>query len=333
MRPRPTDVSLGGLPTDVPHPRRWLAWLVGLAVLAAVVIIVTRISEPRDFVRLVERAEPWWLAVAFVLQAGTYVAQAQVWRTVGRAASQPLAQRPAVLIALAKLFFDQTLPSGGISGAVLVTSALGHRGWPQPAVAATVIIELASYYLGYAVALGVAIAIAAAAGHLGTVVVIPAVVFIAFALAAAVGALVLSRVHHLPALPGLARANRWLTSADRRLTGDIRLVARAVGWQLAVVALDGTTMWTVLRAIGVDAPIAGVYASFMIASLARTLSIVPGGLGVFEGVGVLALAQLGVDHAAALSAALLFRGLSYWLPMIPGFIASRRLQRGARATT
>ena len=75
----------------------------------------------------------------------------------------------------------------------------------------------------------------------------------------------------------------------------------------------------------IDDPVAGVFASFMIASLARTVSIVPAGLGIFEGVGVLTLHQLGVPIAAALSATLLFRGLSYWLPMIPGFIASRKL--------
>lgn len=77
---------------------------------------------------------------------------------------------------------------------------------------------------------------------------------------------------------------------------------------------------------GVHAPIGGVFASFMIASLARTLGITPAGLGVFEGVGVLTLHQIGVPHAAALSATLLFRGLSYWLPMVPGFIASRKLR-------
>ena len=64
----------------------------------------------------------------------------------------------------------------------------------------------------------------------------------------------------------------------------------------------------------------------MIASLARTLSILPGGLGVFEGVAVLTLHQIGAPVPAALSATLLFRGLSYWLPMIPGFIVSRRLR-------
>jgi Mg2+-importing ATPase len=63
----------------------------------------------------------------------------------------------------------------------------------------------------------------------------------------------------------------------------------------------------------------------LLASLARTLSIMPAGLGVFEGVAVVTLHQLGIPVTQALSAMLLFRGVSYWLPLLPGFIASRRL--------
>lgn len=46
-----------------------------------------------------------------------------------------------------------------------------------------------------------------------------------------------------------------------------------------------------------------------------------------EGVAVVTLHQVGGPLAAALSATLLFRGVSCWLPMLPGFVASRRLRR------
>jgi Mg2+-importing ATPase len=69
----------------------------------------------------------------------------------------------------------------------------------------------------------------------------------------------------------------------------------------------------------------GVFASFMIASVFRTMGIVPGGLGTFEATSVLTLRMVGVDLAVALSATLLFRGLSFWLPMLPGYWFSRRV--------
>jgi len=232
-----------------------------------------------------------------------------------------------VRIALAKQFVDQALPSGGVSGSMLLASALERRHVEQPVITATVVVEQASYFFAYASSLAIAVAIARLHGQLHALVAWSALAFMAFAIALAAGALALARTTRpLSFLPGLRRAQRWLASADRRLTSSPPLLARTLAWQLAIVGLDGLTMWTLLRAVGAHAPLAGVYTSFMIASLARTFSIVPGGLGVFEGVSVVTLHQLGTPLAAALSAALLFRGVSYWLPMIPGFIASRRIR-------
>lgn len=67
----------------------------------------------------------------------------------------------------------------------------------------------------------------------------------------------------------------------------------------------------------------------MLASLARTLGPVPGGLGVFEAASVTALKLNGVPIAAGLAATLLFRGFSYWLPMLPGILLARREANGS----
>jgi len=57
----------------------------------------------------------------------------------------------------------------------------------------------------------------------------------------------------------------------------------------------------------------------------RTLSFVPGGLGTFEGAPAFMLRSHGILVSAALSATLIFRALSFWLPMVPGMICARRL--------
>jgi Mg2+-importing ATPase len=56
--------------------------------------------------------------------------------------------------------------------------------------------------------------------------------------------------------------------------------------------------------------------------------VVPGGLGVFEAVSVATLKLIGVSVAAGLAATLLFRGFSFWLPMMPGLILARREAQG-----
>ena len=70
--------------------RRWLAWIFGAALLAAVVSVALHFSEGREFVLLAESAEPSWLLVALLLQATTYLPQAAIWRGVSHAAGFPL---------------------------------------------------------------------------------------------------------------------------------------------------------------------------------------------------------------------------------------------------
>src|SRR5512140_399826 len=94
-----------------------------------------------------------------------------------------------------------------------------------------------------------------------------------------------------------------------------------------ILVLDAATLWVMLLALAVSAHPAPVFASFMLSTLARTLGVIPGGLGIFEAVSVATLHLSGVPVAAGLAATLLFRGLSFWLPMAPGLILARRLAR------
>ena len=63
--------------------------------------------------------------------------------------------------------------------------------------------------------------------------------------------------------------------------------------------------------------------SFMIASMTATLGPIPLGLGTFEAGCVGMLVLLGVAVEPALAATLLLRGLTFWLPMIPGLWLAR----------
>lgn len=90
--------------------------------------------------------------------------------------------------------------------------------------------------------------------------------------------------------------------------------------QLAIILLDTSTIWVLVRALGALASPSGVFTSFVASTLLRTLSIVPGGLGVFEAASVVTLQRTGISLPVSLAATLLFRGLSFWLPMAPGLL-------------
>ena len=122
-----------------------------------------------------------------------------------------------------------------------------------------------------------------------------------------------------------------LGQADPRLARSLPLILKSALFQLGIILLDAATMWILILSLGETASPTGGFASFMISTLLRTIGIVPGGLGVFEAASVVTLKLAGVAVPVALAATLLFRGLSFWLPMVPGLGFSRGA-RSARAT-
>jgi uncharacterized membrane protein YbhN (UPF0104 family) len=54
------------------------------------------------------------------------------------------------------------------------------------------------------------------------------------------------------------------------------------------------------------------------------------GLGSFEAVSIAMLRLFGVPFEAALSATLLFRGFTLWLPLLPGGLLLRKALNPAR---
>ena len=250
--------------------------------LGTVVTAATHFSEEQAFVRLAERARPWWLGVAAVLQAGTYIAQGWIWRAIGTTAGSPLSRRAALELAFAKLFTDQALPSAGLSSSIVIAKALERRRLPASAVKASILVNIASYHLAYAVALTGALVLLQRHGATNAVVMVTAGLFLVFSLGLSIAILSLSgRSGGRPRgwiqkIPGLSTTVNVMSGADVRLVRSPRILAEALALQGAIVLLDAATLWVLILAVGTTASVGSVFASFMIASLFRTMGIVPG---------------------------------------------------------
>jgi uncharacterized membrane protein YbhN (UPF0104 family) len=323
-----------GGPRTARSALQWVSWIFGFAVLAAVIITALHFSEERELAHIAERAQPWWLAIAIVLQALTYLAQGETWRVVTRAAGVAVPLPMAFKLSLAKLFIDQALPSAGISGTVVVAKALEQRGVSRAVVMAAVVVDSVSYYAAYVLTLAVALFITVVGGHASPLIMAAALFFVIFSVVLTSAVLVLSGRSSvgpkwLKRVPLLKHALALLGEADPKLARSLPLIFKSGLFQLAIFLLDCATVWVLIRSLGEVASPTGVFASFMISTLLRTIGIFPGGLGTFEATSVLTLKLAGVPVAVALASTLLFRGLSFWLPMLPGLVFSR----GARKVT
>jgi Mg2+-importing ATPase len=308
----------------------WITWLLGAATLAAVIAMALHLSDVESFLTLFLNAHPLWLIAAVLAQCLTYVAQGQIFRTVLARGGQALARWPAIRLSLVKLFVDQALPSSGISGAFAVVAFFIRLGLSRPVVLACLTLDLSGYFLAYVASVGVAVLVLMVQGHASAPLLAACMAFICIGLTLALFAPRLASNRSLARrIPGqrfalVSKALALLTGADSRLADSWPLLLRVTLLELAIIVLDSATLWLLVLALGVSAPALGLFAGFMVASVVRSVGIVPGGLGAFEAALVVTLHWVGVDLAVALSATLLFRGLTFWLPMVPGLWMARR---------
>ena len=340
-----TDVATEGAPWRGTDPRsgpkrsrvssaRWLSWLVGVAILAALIVATLRFSEERELYRLARDARPWWMLGALLLQSGTYFFQGEIWRVVTRAAHAPLPVRTAYWLSLGKLFVDQALPSAGVSGNILMAKGLEQRRIPRSVVMAGVVVDTASCYATYVLGLGAALVITLVHHQASGLILFASIPFVIAGVGVSVAVLVLSGrragvlTKKVARVAPLGRALALFEEADPGLARQPKLLLEACALQLAILLLDAATIWVLILALGTDAAPSGVFASFMISTLFRIVGVLPGGLGSFEAASVLTLKMIGVGLPVALAATLLFRGLSFWLPMLPGLWFARHVAHG-----
>lgn len=310
--------------------RRWSAWIFGLLVLGAVIATITHMGEVQRFTELLAAAQPLWILGGLVLQALTYVVAALVWYVTLRRVEAPRSLGTLVPLSLAKLFSDQAMPTAGISGTLVLLRGFIRRGIPRPTGSAVMLLSLVTYYCAYLFASLVSLAALGRHHTVSAVLSTLVGVFGLFAVGLPLFAIlfmgpVSNRLRQYAGrFPGL----RVLIETDTKLLLQLLrqpvLLAEAVGLQGLVFLLDASTLYLMLLAIGVHAPALDVFASFVIASVVATLGPMPIGLGAFEGTSVAMLRVAGVDLEAGLTATLMLRGLTVWLPMLPGLWLARR---------
>ena len=80
-----------------------------------------------------------------------------------------------------------------------------------------------------------------------------------------------------------------------------------------------------MRAFSDSLTIAAICFVYLAGSTLGQAAPTPGGLGVVEAALAAGLTAAGMDSALAVSATLLFRTVTFWIPTVPGWFAFRNL--------
>ncbi|HEY7282645.1 MAG TPA: lysylphosphatidylglycerol synthase transmembrane domain-containing protein [Actinomycetota bacterium] len=114
-------------------------------------------------------------------------------------------------------------------------------------------------------------------------------------------------------------------------------VAEVAKQPMKVIALFGGSIFLTLtyifalvfaiQAFGGGLPVATIGAVYLVGSAVATAAPTPGGIGAVEAALIAGLTAAGLDKTVAVPAVFLFRLTTFWLPVLPGWIALTVLER------
>jgi len=288
-------------------------------------ILLPQLAKVGNPLPALETAQWAWVLVAIAFSVLTYVASA-IGLIGGVSVRVPF--WPTLLTQGASSYVNRVSPSN-VGGMVLNVRFLQKAGVePTAGVAAVGVNSLA----GALVHLMLLVIFFAWAGRGGagkafklpsssTLLAVLAVV------AAVIGIVIATRQgRNFAARKVLPSLRSSVASLGRVARSPVRLGLLFGGSAVVTLSYVGALAAGV-EAFGGGASIAKIGAVYMAASVVAAATPTPGGVGGYEAAAITGLTGIGISSAAAVSAVVVSRLATYWLPVLPGWLCWRLVQR------
>ena len=325
---------------------RWVWIAARVVILAALAYLVaeyfvSNTAELSGAASFLAGAHWDWIAAAAVAEIVSFLAYAQLPRRLLIAGGVRTGLGSMTAISVAANSMNVSLPGGGAFAAVFSYRQFRRKGADEALsawtlVAFTLLTALTLCLLAVA---GLAIAgedgpVAGLWPYIPALLAVPAVLVVL---------LLRPRFLAVVAVPVL----RWLRRFVRLRFDPVPVVHRFVerleavtptigdwvagfGWALVNWLTDCLCLVLAFAAVGEGVPWRGLLVAYGAGQVVANLPITPGGLGVVEGSLTIALVAYGGSTASTVAAVVLYRILSFWVPVPLGWAAWAGLRVQAR---
>ena len=314
--------------------RRVLWWAVSLALVAlAAYIIAGRTDELSGAATYLENLRWYWVVVAVLLETASIVAYAALQGRLLAAGDVHVGLTPLTGITLASNSIQNSLPAGPVFSTVWAFRQFNRRGADELLSAWTLVAATILSLITLVVMAGVGFG---AADNVGDTFDLGGVIAGMLVFTVVV---VFAWTRRDVILRGLVRPLSLLQQVIHHPKGDPRLLMQGVaqrvaavtpgpadwsvstGWALASWVFDAACLVVAFLAVGAPIPWRALPLAYGAGQLAANLPITPGGLGVVEGSLTIALVAYGGGHASTVAAVLVYRLISFWALLPPGWVS------------
>ena len=330
---------------------RWRAVLISLVLLGAIWFLAPQALDLRRLAGYVAEAAPVPILAAILCQAPRYLGAGFLMSLCTRQLATPAPRWQSAEVALASGAASRLLPVAGAGGIAVRFAYLKRCGLAEPAIAGYFLLQnllgtaslllLSLMALAYQRLSGSA-ALLPAETLLPSLGVVLAAMFVIVLIArrpqaamfharqvgAACDRVLQSRLHRN------SDCARRLESAASSLATALTMGGRTgprltegLFYSSWTIVGDVASLYLVSLALGCHAGAPAAAIAYAISSVAASAVAMPAGLGVTEGAMVAAYAAFGQAPALSLAVVLVFRAVSFWVPILFGLGAGWHLRR------
>lgn len=321
--------------------------ILNVITIAAMVLLVYALRDQiLQTLRDVRTVQWWALLLMLPLQFLNYDAYARMYGALLTHLKQPVSYRNLYRVTLELTFVNHAFPSGGISGISYFGLRLRSFGVKTSAATLVQLVKFVLLFLSFQILIGFGLLALAVgdkannvmllfAGVLATLTVV-ATILMAYVVGdkQRIGstfstltrwlnrAIQVVRPKH-PETVSVAKLQHFaydLHNDFQELKADRNLVKRVLLLALAANITELLTLYVVYVAFGEFVNIGAVIIAYAIANFAGLISVLPGGVGVYEVLMTATLTAGGIPAALSIPVVVMYRVLSMAIQLIPGAV-------------
>lgn len=333
-------------------------WLNIFTFAALFALVVVSRHQIADAFRQLADLKLAWLSLMIPLQLLNYYAVARLYKDYFASAGEFIRMRVMYPVALELNFVNHVFPSGGLSGFSYLSIRLKKEGISTAKSTLAQIIRFALTFLSFLILLFLGMVILAMRRRTSPLTILVGMTIAFLTLFGVMVAIyIISNEERIRAFVSfLPKAVNYFLRITRLKRTDIiniprieamlsdlhkdyvavskdwRRLKRPLWWALMVNITDIATAYVVYIAFGQLINPGALIVAYAVANFAGLIAILPGGVGVYEGLMTAVLASAGVNKALALSATVVYRMINMTLFLPPGYFFYQRFLKRSGGT-
>lgn len=324
--------------------RNWKLLLNVVTVVALIILVVAIRDQFKATFENLFKVHIWALLLIPLIQALNYDAQTRLYRDLFLIVGNKIPYKELYKSALALNYVNTVFPSAGVSGISYFGARMKGADITGPKASAVQLFKLVLYFLSFEGLIVLGVFALAVQGHINSLILLMAGTIATVVVIATLGVgfiissksrisgffaymtKLLNRVIKVvrPKHPDAINIHRVRHVFDdlhenyMLMTRDWRKLKRPFMWAMLASFWEVSTIYVVYLAFGEWVNIGSVILAYAVANLAGLFSVLPGGIGVYEGLMTLTLSATGIPSRLSLPVTIMYRMLAMTVQLIPG---------------